>query len=206
MADDLLPLRALAINCTLKASPEPSSCDRMLGLIADAFDRHGVETTIVRAVDFDIAPGVTSDEGAGDEWPAVREQVLDSQILVVGTPIWLGNPSSVCRRVLERLDAFLGETDDEGRMISVDRVGVAATVGNEDGAHNVSAQVFQGLNDVGFTIPAGAHAYWVGEAMGSTDFKDLAEVPDKVAETVDTLARNAAHLARLLADDGYPPG
>lgn len=116
----------------------------------------------------------------------------------------MGNPSSVCRRVLERLDAFLGETDDDGRMISFDRVGIAATVGNEDGAHNVSAQVFQALSDVGFTVPAGGHAYWVGEAMGSVDFKDLDPVPDKVTETVATMAANAAHLARLLAADGYP--
>ena len=197
-------LRALAINCTLKASPEESSCARMLGLIADALHEHGVATTTIRAVDLDIAPGVTSDEGDGDEWPGVREQILAAEIFVLGTPVWLGNPSSICRRVLERLDAFLGETDEEGRMISTDRVGVAATVGNEDGAHNVSAQVFQALSDVGFTIPAGGHAYWVGEAMGSVDFKDLTEVPDKVTETTATLARNTAHLARLLAADGYP--
>lgn len=198
------PLRALAINCTLKASPEESSCARMLALIADALHERGVATTTIRAVDLDIAPGVTSDEGAGDEWPGVREQILAAEIFVLGTPVWLGNPSSICRRVLERLDAFLGETDDEGRMISTDRVAVAATVGNEDGAHNVSAQVFQALSDVGFTIPAGAHAYWVGEAMGSVDFKDLTDVPDKVAETIATLARNTAHLAGILAADGYP--
>ena len=112
----------------------------------------------------------------------------------------------MCRRVLERLDAFLGETDDEGRMVSTDRVAIAATVGNEDGAHNVSAQLFQGLDDVGFTIPAGGHAYWVGAAMGSVDFKDLPDVPDKVSQTIATMTRHAAHLARLLASDGYPSG
>jgi multimeric flavodoxin WrbA len=118
--------------------------------------------------------------------------------------VWLGNPSSVCRRVLERLDAFLDETDDHGRIISADRVAAVAAVGNEDGAHAVSAQLFQALNDVGFTIPASATAYWVGEAMGSMDFGDLDEVPDSVASTVSTLARNAAHLARLLSGAGYP--
>lgn len=204
MAGSERSIKALAINCTLKASPDESSCDRMLGLIAEALQQQGVSTSIIRAIDSDIAPGVSSDEGDGDEWPAIREQILDAQILIIGTPIWLGNPSSVCRRVLERLDAFLGETDDDGRMISFDRVAVAATVGNEDGAHNVSAQLFQALGDVGFTIPAGGHAYWVGEAMGSVDFKDLDEVPDDVQDTVDVLARNAAHLARLLAADGYP--
>ena len=198
-------LRAVAINCTLKPSPEESSCDRLLGLISDGLADHGVATSTVRAVDLDIRPGVTADEGDGDDWPGVRQQIVDAQILVLGTPVWLGNPSSVCRRVLERLDAFLGETDDEGRLAGFDRVAVAATVGNEDGAHMVSAQVFQALSDVGFTIPAGGHAYWVGEAMGSVDFKDLDPVPKKVTDTVATLAANAAHLARLLADSGYPP-
>ena len=203
---DLPPDRAVAINCTLKPSPEESSSDRLLGLIADAMGERGVKTTTIRAVDHEIRPGVSSDEGDGDEWPRIREQILDAGILVLGTPIWLGNPSSVCRRVVERLDAFLGETDEAGRMVSTDRVAVVATVGNEDGAHNVSAQLFQALSDVGFTVPAGGHAYWVGEAMGSVDFKDLDEVPDEVAETVDTLARHAAHLARVLAADGYPAG
>lgn len=197
-------LRAVGVNCTLKASPEESSCDRLLGLVADELAAHDVTTATIRAVDLEIKPGVTSDEGEGDEWPPVRQQILDSQILIIGTPIWLGNPSSVCRRVLERLDAFLGETDDEGRMISFDRVAVAATVGNEDGAHAVSAQVFQALNDVGFTIPAGGHAYWVGEAMGSVDFKDLDPVPEKVTDTIATMAANAAHLAQLLSGSGYP--
>jgi len=203
---DLPPDRAVAINCTLKPSPEESSSDRLLGLIADAMGERGVKTTTIRAVDHEIRPGVSSDEGDGDEWPRIREQILDAGILVLGTPIWLGNPSSVCRRVVERLDAFLGETDEAGRMVSTDRVAVVATVGNEDGAHNVSAQLFQALSDVGFTVPAGGHAYWVGEAMGSVDFKDLDQVPDEVAETVDTLARHAAHLARVLAADGYPAG
>lgn len=197
-------LRAVAINCTLKSAPDESSSDRLIGLVADELAKHDVATATVRAVDLDIKPGVTSDEGDGDDWPSVRQQILDAQILLIATPIWLGNPSSVCRRVLERLDAFLGETDDDGRMISFDRVGIAATVGNEDGAHAVSAQVFQALSDVGFTVPAGGHAYWVGEAMGSVDFNDLDEVPESVSGAVATMAANAAHLARLLAGSGYP--
>jgi multimeric flavodoxin WrbA len=147
---------------------------------------------------------VSSDEGDGDGWPPIRQEVLDSQILVLGTPIWMGQPSSVAKRVLERMDAFLGETDDQGRMVSVDRVAIVAVVGNEDGAHHVSAEVFQALDDVGFTIPAGGVTYWVGEAMGSTDYKDLPAPPEKVAETTATAARNAAHLAKLLAAEGYP--
>ena len=107
----------------------------------------------------DVAPrelmyptGVTSDEGDGDEWPAIRQQVLDADLLVLGTPIWMGQPSSVAKRVLERFDAFLSETDDAGRMPSYGKVAVVAVVGNEDGAHHVSAEVFQALVDVGFVL------------------------------------------------------
>lgn len=199
------PLRAIALNCTLKGSPEPSSTDRMIRLLSDAFRSHDVEVEVLRVVDHHVAEGVTSDEGDGDEWPAIRQKILDAQIFLLATPVWVGNPSSVCRKVIERLDAFLGETDDQGRMVSLDRVAVAATVGNEDGAHNVAAQIYQALSDLGFTVPPTAQAYWVGEAMGSVDFADLEQIPEKVQQTVDDLARNAAHLARILQASPYPP-
>jgi multimeric flavodoxin WrbA len=200
-------LRATLLNCTLKPSPAESSTDVLLAELADALRKEGVTVgEPVRVVDLDVKAGVTSDEGDGDEWPDVRRQVLDAQILVVGTPVWMGQPSSVAKRVLERLDAFLGEEDDEGRMVSYDRVAVAAVVGNEDGAHHVAAELYQALNDVGFTIPAGGVTYWVGEAMGSTDYKDLDPKPEKVTSTTATVARNAAHLAGLLAERGYPAG
>ena len=102
------------------------------------------------------------------------------------------------------MDAFLGETDGNGRMPSFGKVAVAAIVGNEDGAHNVTAQLFQALNDVGFTIPAGGACYWVGEAMHATDFQDLPETPDKISQTAAMLASNAAHLAGLLKQAAYP--
>ena len=197
-------LKAVALNCTLKRSPAPSSTDLMIGVIVEALREQDVETEVIRVVDHAVAEGVTSDEGDGDAWPAIREKILDAQILLLATPIWLGNPSSVARKVLERMDAFLGEEDDQGRVISYDRVGICATVGNEDGAHNVAAQAYQALSDVGFTIPPNAQAYWVGEAMGSVDFNDLDEVPEKTRTTAADVARNAAHLARLLQSSPYP--
>jgi multimeric flavodoxin WrbA len=202
-----MPLRAIALNCTLKRSPETSSTDVLLGELCAAFRKEGVEVDEpVRVVDLDIRPGVTSDEGGGDEWPDVRRRILDADILALGTPVWMGQPSSVAKRVVERMDAFLGEKDDAGRMISYDRVAVVAVVGNEDGAHHVSAELFQALDDVGFTIPAGGVTYWVGEAMGSTDYRDLDPKPEVVTSTTATVARNATHLAALLADRGYPAG
>lgn len=201
-----MALKALAFNSTLKSSAasENSSTDKLLGLIAEEFKEHGVETDTIRLADHDIKPGVTSDEGEGDAWPKIREQVLAADILLFGTPIWLGQPSSVCKRALERMDAFLDETDDQGRMVSYGKVAAVAVVGNEDGAHHVSAEVFQALNDVGFTIPANAVAYWVGEAMGSTNFVDLDGTPEEVETMVSMLARNTAHLAGLLKGSRYP--
>lgn len=197
-------LTALALNCTLTPGPGESSTEKMAGQVLDALAGHGVSGEVVRVVDHDVRPGVQADMGDGDAWPAIREKVLAADILVMATPTWLGNMSSVAQRVLERLDAELSETDDAGRPILFGKVAVTAVVGNEDGAHAITAALFQGLNDVGFTVPAQGGVYWNGEAMTGTDYKDLSETPEAVAGVQKTLAANAAHLARLLRSTGYP--
>jgi multimeric flavodoxin WrbA len=199
-------LTAVAINCSLKRSNgEDSSTDKMIGLLVSELKKKGVAfTETIRIADHEVKPGVTSDEGEGDEWPDVRRRILAADILIFGTPIWLGQASSIAQRVLERMDAFLSEADDAGRMTSYSKVAVLAVVGNEDGAHHVSAQLYQGLNDTGWTIPAAAVSYWVGEAMGKTDMIDLPQIPDKVQETAAMVASNAAHLAALLKERPYP--
>ncbi|VVT02251.1 NADPH-dependent FMN reductase [Sphingomonas sp. EC-HK361] len=199
-----MTIKAIALNCTLKPEGE-SSTDVMIGVLTDAFNKANVEVTeTIRVAAHDVKPGVTSDEGDGDAWPAIREKILAHDILILGGPIWMGQLGSVAKRVLERMDAFLSETDDAGRMPSYGKVAVMAIVGNEDGAHFSSAQAFQSLNDTGWTIPPVAACYWVGEAMGSTDFKDLKETPKKVLETAGMVATNAAHLAKLLKDNPIP--
>lgn len=200
-----MAFKAIALNGTLKSSGgEPSSTDRMLSLIAAALLKEGIETETIRLADHSIKPGVTSHEGPDDDWPAIRRMILHADILILGTPIWMGQPSSVTKRALERMDAFLEEKDDRGRMVSYGKVAAVAVVGNEDGAHHVSAELYQALNDVGFTIAANAVSYWVGEAMGSTNFVDLEKVPEVVTTTVDMLASNTVHLARLLKENEYP--
>lgn len=198
-------LRAIALNCTLKRGSQPSSTHKLLAEVADAMRPHGVQTEIVRVVDVDVRPGVTSDEGEGDQWPQLRAKIVASDILVLGTPIWLGQPSSVAKRVIERLDAFLGELDERGHMPSYGKVAAVAVVGNEDGAHHVCAELFQALNDVGFTLAASASTYWVGEAMGKTDYQDLPARSENTARATVSLAATAAHLARLLRASAYPP-
>ncbi len=199
-----MTLKAIAINCTLKPQGE-SSTDAMLALLKTAFEDKDVAVSeTIRIAAHDVKPGVTSDEGDGDAWPAIRELLLAHDILIFGGPVWMGQIGSVAKRVLERMDAFLGETDDAGRMPSYGKVAVAAIVGNEDGAHFSTAQLFQSLNDTGWTIPAVGAVYWVGEAYGSVDFKDLDATPKTVAKTVKMVASNAAHLAGLLKGAPYP--
>ncbi|PKQ34148.1 MAG: flavodoxin [Actinobacteria bacterium HGW-Actinobacteria-11] len=200
------PLSAVAVSCTLKPSPAASSSDLLATQVLDALAAHGVTGDLVRAVDLTLSPGVEKDMGGGDEWPSIRRRVLDADILVFVTPTWMGQHSSIAQRVLERLDAELGETDARGRPTLFDKVAVAGIVGNEDGAHHIAAILFQSLNDVGYTIPAQGSVYWNGEAMHTTDYKDLEETPEKVASAISTAARNAAHLARALKAQEYPAG
>jgi len=199
-------LKVFGFNCTLKPSKskESSSTDVLMSQMFDALKEKGVIGDFVRAADFDIKPGVTPDEGDGDAWPGLLKRVLAADILVIGTPIWLGQPSSVAKRVLERMDAFLDEKDKRGRMPSYGKVALTVTVGNEDGAHHVAAEVNQALSEVGFTIPAGGVTYWVGEAMSSKEYKEFKKPPKAVAGWTPMLASNTAHLARLLKKSRYP--
>jgi len=199
------PLRAVVLGCSLKSSGEESSSELLGQQVLTALAKHGVDGEVIRVADRDVKFGVTTDEGDGDGWPAIRSRIMAAQILVIATPIWMGQPSSVAKMILERLDAELSERDDQGRMLTLGKVAAVAVVGNEDGAHHVCAEMFQALNDVGFTIPATSGTYWVGEAMEKTDYKDAGPKPDTTGKATATLAANVAHLARLLAADPYPP-
>lgn len=198
-------VKAVVLVCTLKSGRTKSSSDRLGREVVEALSDHGVTADVIRVVNQKVKFGVQINEGDGDGWPAIRKKILASHILVIATPIWLGQPSSVAKMVLERLDAELDETDDEGRMLTFGKVAVVAVVGNEDGAHHVSAELFQALNDVGFTVPATGCTYWVGEAMGDDDYADAGPKPDTTGAATKALAANAAHLARLLRDNPYPP-
>lgn len=197
-------LSAVALVCTLTPSPAPSSSQLLAEQVIAKLGSHGVTGEIIRVVDFDVKPGVEKDMGAGDQWPSIREKVIAADILLIATPTWMGHMSSVAQRVLERLDAELSETDDAGRPHVYDKVGIVAVVGNEDGAHKITADTMQALNDVGYTIPAQGGTYWNGEAMQGVDYKDLEQTPDAVASATAAVASNAAHLAAALKQQHYP--
>ncbi|MCG5450441.1 flavodoxin family protein [Micromonospora hortensis] len=198
-------ISALVLNCTLKPSPTPSSAEQLGREVLAELAAQGVEGEMIRVVDHDVRFGVSTDEGDGDGWPAIRDKLMAAQVLIIATPIWLGQPSSVCKMVLERLDAELSETDAEGRLLTYGKVAGVAVVGNEDGAHHTIGEVQQALNEVGFTIAAAAATYWVGEALQTVDYRDAGPKPDTTGRTTKALALNTAHLARLLADQPYPP-
>jgi len=177
-------------------------------LLADqvtaALSEHGVRSETIRIVDFNVKPGVLKDMGGDDDWPGIRSKLMDSDILVIATPIWVGHPSSLAQRILERLDAELSETDSIGRPLLFDKVALVAVVGNEDGAHHVVADLSQGLAEVGFTLPAQGSTYWVGEAMHTTDYQDLDETPEVTKNATDISVRNTVHLAKLLKEHPFP--
>ena len=155
-----MELSAVVLNCTLKPSPSQSNTEALAAVVLDALKERGVKGDSVRVVDHDVRPGVESDMGEGDEWPAIRSKVVEADILILATPTWLGQISSVCKRVLERLDAFLSEEQSDGRPIAYDKVAGFVVTGNEDGAHACIAQMAQGCIDRGFTVPAQGWTYW----------------------------------------------
>ncbi|MFH8444974.1 flavodoxin family protein [Streptomyces sp. NPDC018026] len=191
-------MRALVINCTLKPSPQPSNTEALAATVIAALKGHGAEVDVVRAVDLNLKPGVETDMGDGDDWPGVHEKLLASRILVIASPTWLGRPSSVAQRVLERMDAMLGETDDEDRPVAYNRVAGVLVTGNEDGAHHVISEIGGGLADIGYTIPGQAWTYWhLGPGPGP-DFLDDERGHDWSVSTGRAMASNLVHAARAL--------
>jgi multimeric flavodoxin WrbA len=201
-----MTLKALAFNCSLKSAKaeDDSSTEALLGQLAKQLLHLDVDTEIVRAVDHDIKPGTDHDMGKGDAWPPLRQKMLAADILIIATPIWLGQPSSVAKRVLERIDAFLEELDDQQRMKTFGKVGLVAVVGNEDGAHHVSAEIYQALNDLGFSLAPTAVTYWVGEAMTGKEYSEFKKPPEKVAQATAMAVASAVHLAKVLKENPYP--
>jgi multimeric flavodoxin WrbA len=197
-------MKALIINCTLKPAPETSNTEALAKVVETAIQARGAETEMVRALDYEIKPGVESDMGEGDEWPQLLDKVLASEILVIATPTWLGRPSSVAQRVLERLDALISETDVDGRPVAYNRVAGVVVTGNEDGAHHVISEISGALNDIGFTTPGQAWTYWnKGPGPGDT-YLENEEGHDWSHSTGVAAASNLVAAASALAENPIP--
>ncbi len=158
----------------------------------------------IRVVDHSVLPGVSSDEGDGDEWPAIRAKIVSSEILVLATPTWFGQPSSVVKRVVERMGAMLSETDEQGVPVAYSRVAGFVVTGNEDGAHHVIAELAQAVNDIGYSVPAQAWTYWnKGPGPGLT-YLETDEGHEWSAKTARTAAGNLIAVAEALAAHPLP--
>ena len=201
-------MRALVLNCTLKSSPEPSNTEALAVVVIKALEGHGVTTELARVADYDVRPGVSSDEGHGDQWPQLRAKILGAEILVMASPTWLGQPSSVAKRVLERMDAMLSETDDQGRPVAYNRVAGVVVTGNEDGAHHVISEIAGALIDIGFTIPGQAWTYWNKGPGPGPSYTETDEGHEWSASTGEAAAGNLVAVARALqaAPMPAPPG
>ncbi len=209
---DFSDLRALFFNCTLKPTPTLSHTEGLLNVSYAIMDKLGVRAEMLRPVDYDLAPGVYPDMTEHgfkrDDWPELYAKVKEADILIVGTPIWLGEKSSVCTRVVERLYAASGQLNDRGQYAYYGKVGGCIVTGNEDGVKHCAMSVLYGLQHLGYVIPPQADAGWIGAAGPGPSYRD----PESGGPENDFTQRNTTfmtwnllHMARLLKDAGGVP-
>ena len=209
---DFSDLRAVFVNCTLKPSPEVSHTGGLMAVSTAIMRKHGVAVDEIRAVDHELAAGVYPDMTERgwdrDDWPELSRRVLDSDILVIGTPIWLGDKSSVCTRVIERLYSLSGELNEAGQYLYYGRVGGVVVTGNEDGVKHVAMNVLYSLQHLGYSIPPQADAGWVGPAGPGPSYLDEdsgGPQNDFTQRNVTFMTWNLMHLAALLKRGGGFP-
>lgn len=205
-------LSAVFINTSLKRSSETSHTQTLMDVAIAIMQAQGVKVSVVRAADLDIPPGVQPDMTEHgwdrDEWPAVQEKVMAANILVIGTPIWLGDKSSICTRVVERLYGYSGKLNDKGQWAFYGRVGGCIITGNEDGVKHCAMNILYSLQHIGFVIPPQADAGWIGEAGPGPSYGDDGKVGldnEFTQRSVTFMAWNLMHMARMLADAGGIP-
>ena len=208
-------LRALVVNCTLKRSPQPSHTDALLDVVRHIFEANAVAVESVRLVDHAVAPGVYPDmteHGAeADAWPDLWPRVQAADILVVGSPIWLGEKSSECQKLIERLYGMSSELNEKGQYGFYGKVGGCIVTGNEDGVKHVGMGVLYSLQHLGYTIPPQADAGWIGEAGPGPSYGDTVDGErigignDFTQRNTTFMAWNLLHLARMLKDAGGLP-
>ena len=199
-------LKAVILNCTLKRSPEISNTRALIDKAVKLFQEKGVETEVIRVIDYNIRFGVSSDEGEGDEWPEILKKINACDILIIGSPIWFGVRSAVAQMVLERLDGTYDESDPEtGQFPLYGKVGGVVITGNEDGAHNVAANTLFNLSHLGCTIPPNVDTYWLGDAGPGPSYIEAGG--DKhlyTNKTVRYMVNNLVYFANLLKEHPIP--
>lgn len=208
---DFSGLRAIFLNCTLKKSPELSHTEGLIRISQLIMEANGVATEIIRPVNHQIAfgvyPDMTQKGWEEDEWPALQQKVMKADILVIGTPIWLGEKSSVASMVIERLYGFSGELNTSGQYAYYGKVGGCVVTGNEDGAKHCAMNILYSLQHLGYTIPPQADAAWVGEAGPGPSYLDQGSggpENDFTNRNTTFMTWNLMHLAQMLQANGIP--
>jgi multimeric flavodoxin WrbA len=205
-ADAGAGLKALGINCTLKKSRETSNTEALMNRVLGILSEHGVETEILRPVDYNVRFGVTSDEGDGDEWPQILEKIKAADILLMGMSIWFGVRCSVAQMVIERLDGTYNETNDVGQYPLYNKVAGVVVTGNEDGAHSSAETTLFNMTHLGCVVPPNADTYWVGDAgPGPSYIEAGGEKHPYTQRTSSWCAHNLLHMARIMRDNPIPP-
>ncbi|RIW35075.1 flavodoxin family protein [Bacillus salacetis] len=200
-----MTIKALFLNCSLKKSPETSNTQGLMDKVIDIMQDEGVDTETIRIADYNVAPGMTPDEGIGDEWPEIFEKVKESDILVIGTPIWLGEKSSIAKRVIERINGGASLTNDKGQYLYYNKVAGSIVTGNEDGAKSASRDIIYGMSHLGFTIPPNVDSYWVGEAGPGPSFLEAEGFKnDFTKQNTRIMAYNLIHFAKMLKEHPIP--
>ena len=209
---DFSGLKALFLNCTLKKSPELSHTNGLIDVSQAIFEKNGIESSNIRPVDYDLAfgvyPDMTEHGWDADQWPEIYEKVKEADILIVGSPIWLGEKSSVCTQVIERLYASSGDLNDKGQYAYYGKVGGCLITGNEDGAKHCSMNILYSLSHLGCVIPPQADAGWLGEAGPGPSYLDPGSggpENDFTQRNTTFMTWNLMHLARILRDEGGIP-
>ena len=209
---DFSGLRALFLNCTLKRTPDLSHTEGLIRIAGAIMQKSGVDVEVLRPVDYELAPGVYPDmreHGAErDDWPDMYEKVRNADILVLGSPIWLGEKSSVCTQVVERLYSSSGDLNSAGQYAYYGKVGGCLITGNEDGAKHCAMNILYSLQHIGYLIPPQADAGWIGEAGPGPSYLDPGSggpENDFTNRNTTFMTWNLLHLARLLRDTGGIP-
>ena len=199
-------LTAVLLNCTLKRSPEVSNTEALMRAVIDWYDVLHVDSELIRVVDYHVPFGVSSDEGNGDEWPAILRKLEAADIIVMGMPIWFGVRSSVAQLVIERLDGTYEDRNTVGQYPLYNKVGGVVVTGNEDGAHACAETTLFNMSHLGLAIPPNADTYWVGDAgPGPSYIEAGGEHHEYTRRTTRWMAHNTVHLARILKANPIPP-
>jgi len=197
-------LKAIFLNTSLKSTKEPSNTESLMQEVQAIYKEISVESEMIRLADYDIALGVEEDMGNGDEWPQIYTKVLEADILIIGTPIWLGEKSSLATQAIERLYGSSSKTNEKGQSVFYNKVGGVVVTGNEDGAKHASASILYGLSHMGFVIPPNVDTYWVGEAGPGESYMKAGKDNEFTKGHVRMLAYNTMHLATMLQNTPIP--